>query len=73
MRRSTCPLILLMLALSGAAAPLHGQLVRGQVIDSITGTPVQERVVILEGPDGTEADRASTCCIMSGKRGCIST
>ena len=57
MRRSTCPIILLMLALSGAAAPLHGQLVRGQVIDSITGTPIRESVVILEGPDGTEADR----------------
>ena len=57
MRRSVAPLIVIMLALTGVVVPVRAQLVRGQVVDSITRAPVPESIVILEGLDGREVDR----------------
>jgi hypothetical protein len=51
------PLVVLIAAVIGLIRPLHAQLVRGQVIDSVTGTPVPGSVVILTASSGADADR----------------
>jgi hypothetical protein len=49
------PLAVLLLTL--LAGPTEAQLVRGQVVDSLTGNPVPQSVVLLVNAQGREADR----------------
>jgi hypothetical protein len=52
------PLVILLVAIHIGA--LQAQLVRGQVVDSITGVSLARSMVILTSADGTEADRTTT-------------
>ncbi len=58
MRRS--PLVVLLLALSGVGAPLHAQIVRGQVVDTVTHVPLTGAVVVLLEADGSATKRIFT-------------
>ena len=58
MRRS--PLVVLLLVLFGAIAPLRAQIVRGQVVDSVTQVPLAQAVVTLADRDGAELARTVT-------------
>lgn len=56
MRHAT--LVMLLVALY--PGPLSAQIVRGQVVDSITGASLARSVVFLTSADGAEADRTTT-------------
>ncbi len=58
MRRS--PLVVLLLALFGAIAPLRAQIARGEVVDSVTQVPLAQAVVALADQDGAELARTVT-------------
>lgn len=52
--------ILVMLLVALYPGPLSAQIVRGQVVDSITGASLARSVVLLTSADGAEADRTTT-------------
>ncbi len=51
------PWLLVLGFLAATPSSLEGQLVRGQVVDSLTGEPIPQSTVILTNPDGVEVDQ----------------
>ncbi|MCH7717766.1 MAG: carboxypeptidase regulatory-like domain-containing protein [Gemmatimonadetes bacterium] len=60
MRNSALVLAALALASAGVAPCLHAQTLQGQVVDTVTGTPVGTGFVVLLGADDTEFYRTLT-------------